>query len=471
MDTNSPGMGDKSPIIKDIVRVASLSKKTQPKDSVDFYEVESKGISENPSMKCTAETDNDADIEEDTLKSAKDKRSEVSRVIIPGPGLQRIPVRKSGEENLSPSEKMNISIEPWPKRIRDSSSESTNCARLKDLGARIASSTSSQIAINQPDFALHKYHSFRSHDYTSESSDDSSNSTPWRKSGNRHEDNVVPWRVRRSIEIGSSNHPDTSITRSQTSVESNMSIPSSVESIILSPTPNSSSSSSVSSYRSFDYGRIPSSGDNQSPFSAQITPIKRKVLSNIVPPSPEKLAGIMRQSDNTWPSSGISSGRRHSSNDSWYAEFRFATLAPSHRTLAVKNEGQYDSHITSIKDEQERVQKKTFVNWINSYLSKRVPPARIDDLIEDLKDGTKLIALLEVLSAEKLPVEKGRNLRRPHFLSNANTALKFLQGKRIKLVNINASDVVDGRPAVVLGLIWTIILYFQVLFLNFKNMN
>ncbi len=33
---------------------------------------------------------------------------------------------------------------------------------------------------------------------------------------------------------------------------------------------------------------------------------------------------------------------------------------------------------------------------------------------------------------------------------------------QIKLVNINASDVVDGRPAVVLGLIWTIILYFQV---------
>jgi len=32
----------------------------------------------------------------------------------------------------------------------------------------------------------------------------------------------------------------------------------------------------------------------------------------------------------------------------------------------------------------------------------RVPPLRIDDLIEDLKDGTKLLALLEVLSGEKL---------------------------------------------------------------------
>lgn len=32
---------------------------------------------------------------------------------------------------------------------------------------------------------------------------------------------------------------------------------------------------------------------------------------------------------------------------------------------------------------------------------------------------------------------------------------------QIKLVNINTTDVVDGRPSIVLGLIWTIILYFQ----------
>lgn len=59
-------------------------------------------------------------------------------------------------------------------------------------------------------------------------------------------------------------------------------------------------------------------------------------------------------------------------------------------------------------------------------------------------------------------MERGRVLRRPHFLSNANTALQFLASKRIKLVNINPADLVDGRPPVVLGLIWTIILYFQV---------
>lgn len=34
--------------------------------------------------------------------------------------------------------------------------------------------------------------------------------------------------------------------------------------------------------------------------------------------------------------------------------------------------------------------------------------------------------------------------------------------KQIKLVNINSTDIVDGRPSIVLGLVWTIVLYFQV---------
>ncbi|KAK8753240.1 hypothetical protein OTU49_003384, partial [Cherax quadricarinatus] len=105
---------------------------------------------------------------------------------------------------------------------------------------------------------------------------------------------------------------------------------------------------------------------------------------------------------------------------------------------------EFQAQIHQLQDEQERVQKKTFMNWINAHLARHVPPLKLNELIEDLKDGTALLALLEVLSGEKLPIEKGRVLRRPHFLSNANTALQFLQSKRIKLVNINSTDLVDG---------------------------
>uniref|UniRef100_A0A3B3SYA5 Calponin-homology (CH) domain-containing protein n=1 Tax=Paramormyrops kingsleyae TaxID=1676925 RepID=A0A3B3SYA5_9TELE len=99
----------------------------------------------------------------------------------------------------------------------------------------------------------------------------------------------------------------------------------------------------------------------------------------------------------------------------------------------------------------------------------RTPPLVVNDLFEDIKDGVKLLALLEVLSGQKLPSEQGRQLRRIHWVSNVGTALKFLEGRRsayrgspIKLVNINATDIVDGRPSIVLGLMWTIILYFQI---------
>uniref|UniRef100_A0A3Q0QX25 Calponin-homology (CH) domain-containing protein n=1 Tax=Amphilophus citrinellus TaxID=61819 RepID=A0A3Q0QX25_AMPCI len=111
----------------------------------------------------------------------------------------------------------------------------------------------------------------------------------------------------------------------------------------------------------------------------------------------------------------------------------------------------------------------TFTKWINSHLAKHKPPLEVNDLFEDIKDGVKLLALLEVLSGQRLPCEQGRQLKRIHWVSNIGTALKFLEGRKsvyrgspIKLVNIHATDIADGRPSIVLGLIWTIILYFQI---------
>lgn len=51
-------------------------------------------------------------------------------------------------------------------------------------------------------------------------------------------------------------------------------------------------------------------------------------------------------------------------------------------------------------DERQDVQKKTFTKWINSQLSKTGSPL-VNDLFEDLRDGHKLLALLEVLTNQK----------------------------------------------------------------------
>ncbi|XP_055530747.1 microtubule-actin cross-linking factor 1 isoform X32 [Wyeomyia smithii] len=152
--------------------------------------------------------------------------------------------------------------------------------------------------------------------------------------------------------------------------------------------------------------------------------------------------------------------------------------------LNVTSQGGYEDALTQFKDERDAIQKKTFTKWVNKHLKKHwkylktythlhvcvvisgipcCPPAasrRVDDLFEDLRDGHNLLSLLEVLSGEHLPREKGK--MRFHMLQNAQMALDFLRYKKIKLVNIRAEDIVDGNPKLTLGLIWTIILHFQI---------
>ncbi|XP_047402506.1 plectin isoform X19 [Sciurus carolinensis] len=118
---------------------------------------------------------------------------------------------------------------------------------------------------------------------------------------------------------------------------------------------------------------------------------------------------------------------------------------------------------TPATDERDRVQKKTFTKWVNKHLIKhwRAEAQRhISDLYEDLRDGHNLISLLEVLSGDSLPREKGR--MRFHKLQNVQIALDYLRHRQVKLVNIRNDDIADGNPKLTLGLIWTIILHFQI---------
>ncbi|XP_054983028.1 plectin isoform X19 [Sorex araneus] len=114
--------------------------------------------------------------------------------------------------------------------------------------------------------------------------------------------------------------------------------------------------------------------------------------------------------------------------------------------------------VVRIADERDRVQKKTFTKWVNKHLIKA--QRHIRDLYEDLRDGHNLISLLEVLSGDSLPREKGR--MRFHKLQNVQIALDYLRHRQVKLVNIRNDDIADGNPKLTLGLIWTIILHFQI---------
>uniref|UniRef100_A0A8C6Z289 Calponin-homology (CH) domain-containing protein n=1 Tax=Nothoprocta perdicaria TaxID=30464 RepID=A0A8C6Z289_NOTPE len=104
-------------------------------------------------------------------------------------------------------------------------------------------------------------------------------------------------------------------------------------------------------------------------------------------------------------------------------------------------------------DERDAVQKKTFTKWVNSHLARA--SCRVSDLYADLRDGYVLTRLLEVLSGEQL-VSGGGGGR------NVDKALQFLKEQRVHLENVGSHDIVDGNHRLTLGLIWTIILRFQV---------
>lgn len=117
------------------------------------------------------------------------------------------------------------------------------------------------------------------------------------------------------------------------------------------------------------------------------------------------------------------------------------------------------ARIKALADEREYVQKKTFSKWVTSHLLR--VNSRVGDLYVDLRDGKLLLKLLEILSGERLPrPTKGK--MRIHCLENVEKALQFLREQHVHLENLGSHDIVDGNPRLTLGLIWTIILRFQI---------
>ncbi|XP_041114936.1 dystrophin isoform X1 [Polyodon spathula] len=128
-----------------------------------------------------------------------------------------------------------------------------------------------------------------------------------------------------------------------------------------------------------------------------------------------------------------------------------------HRDDSVGDE--FNEIIKTRTDEREDVQKKTFSKWINSQFAK-AGKSQIEDLFTDLRDGRRLLELLESLAGHELAKEKG--FTRVHALNNVNRALQVLQKNNVELVNIGGADIVDGNHKLTLGLIWSIILHWQV---------
>ncbi|KAF9907664.1 actinin alpha 2 [Linnemannia zychae] len=111
---------------------------------------------------------------------------------------------------------------------------------------------------------------------------------------------------------------------------------------------------------------------------------------------------------------------------------------------------------------QLETQKTAFMRWVNVKLSANNPTyAPMHSIERDLRDGKRLIALLEAVSKEPLKPERGN--MRIHQMANVSKALAFLEKRTDEgLGTVGNEDIVDGNVKLTLGLVWIIIYRFQI---------
>ncbi|CAK9033192.1 Alpha-actinin-4 (Non-muscle alpha-actinin 4) [Durusdinium trenchii] len=119
------------------------------------------------------------------------------------------------------------------------------------------------------------------------------------------------------------------------------------------------------------------------------------------------------------------------------------------------------SRVHSAEDREAwiAVQRKTFTRWVNQYVP---ADSKIESLVTDLADGTVLAMVLERISDEKV----GRINKNPKIdiqkLENINQSLDFIRKHDIPLVNIGSTDVMRGNEKLILGLVFSLVLRFEV---------
>ncbi|KAJ3291235.1 actinin alpha 2, partial [Blyttiomyces sp. JEL0837] len=123
--------------------------------------------------------------------------------------------------------------------------------------------------------------------------------------------------------------------------------------------------------------------------------------------------------------------------------------------------------------------EQVFTKWCNMHLVKKNDESlKITYIEDDLRDGVRLLALLEVLSGERLPKAEGVlnqtsggntsgghgfGMMRIHKIVNVHKALEFLTKKLNEpLANIGAEDIVDGNLKLTMGLVWVIISFWSI---------
>ncbi|XP_076100089.1 filamin-B-like isoform X3 [Mytilus galloprovincialis] len=128
---------------------------------------------------------------------------------------------------------------------------------------------------------------------------------------------------------------------------------------------------------------------------------------------------------------------------------------------ALSREGHAAMSLRGETDRWVLIQQNTFTNWVNEQL--RIYNCElIEDLQPDFSDGVQLCYLVEALQGKKI----GRVIKNPRNhhqnLENVSKALNAIANDNVRLVNIGSDDIVTGNLKLILGLIWHLILRYQI---------
>jgi len=108
-----------------------------------------------------------------------------------------------------------------------------------------------------------------------------------------------------------------------------------------------------------------------------------------------------------------------------------------------------------------QIQKKTFTKWMNSHLVKKGYPV-IENAQDDFETGISLMNLINSLYSLEIPKHNKAPKMRPHKLDNIALALKMVDDAQIKTNFLKGVHLVDHDLKMILGMIWAIILDFQI---------
>jgi len=119
----------------------------------------------------------------------------------------------------------------------------------------------------------------------------------------------------------------------------------------------------------------------------------------------------------------------------------------------------------------ELVQKKTFTNWFNAQLKRGGHLTMVNDLTTDLDNGILLYHLLECISGKKLPKITMKPRMRLQNIQNLNVCLSFIASCGVKLIGISSEEICDHNQKLILGMVWTLILRFEIQDISIEDLT